>query len=315
MNRRIFILAFAIVTLAFPACRSNSGPGAQKRQRPLVGVSFLTQTHAFYKDLEQAMRAEASVRNLDLVIVACEMDPAKQASQIEDFVTQHVDAMIVAPCDSAAVIPYLARAEQAAIPVFTVDIAARGGTVVSHIASDNLGGGRLAAQTLARLIGDRGEVIIIDHPEVASVQDRTRGFEEEMKGHPGVTIVGHPSASGQRAKAMAVMEDMLQAHRNLKGVFAINDDSALGAVSVLDAARRTDIVVVGFDATAEAQDAIRKGGVLKADIAQHPIEIGKTTIDLVARRLAGEQVPTQVAVPVSVVDAASLSAAPSQSRE
>jgi ribose transport system substrate-binding protein len=243
------------------------------------------------------------------------MDPAKQASQIEDFVAQHVDAMIVAPCDSSAVIPYLARAEQAAIPVFTVDIAARGGAVVSHIASDNLAGGRLAAQTLARLIGERGEVIIIDHPEVASVQDRTRGFEEEMKGHAGVTIVGHPSASGQRAKAMAVMEDMLQANRNLRGVFAINDDSALGALSVLEAAKRTDIVIVGFDATAEAQDAIRRGSVLKADIAQHPIEIGKTTIDLVARRLAGEQVPPQVAVSVSVVDAASLSAGPIRPRE
>jgi len=315
MNHRLFSSLVVIATLTSPACGKGPGSTPAKRQRPLIGVSFLTQTHAFYKDLEQAMRAEASARNLDLLVVACEMDPAKQASQIEDFVTQHVDAMIVAPCDSAAVIPYLARAEQAQIPVFTVDIAAHGGTVVSHVASDNLGGGRLAAQTLARLIGDRGDVIIIDHPEVASVQDRTRGFEEEMKGHPGVTIVGRPSASGQRAKAMSVMEVMLQANRNLKGVFAINDDSALGAVSVLDAAKRTDIVVVGFDATAEAQAAIRNGSMLKADIAQHPLEIGKTTIELVARRLAGEKVPAQIAVPVSVVDQASLGGLPARSRQ
>lgn len=315
MNHRLFSLLVVLATLASPACRNNPGSTPPKRQRPLVGVSFLTQTHAFYKDLEQAMRAEASARNLDLLVVACEMDPAKQASQIEDFVTQQVDAMIVAPCDSAAVIPYLARAEQAHIPVFTVDIAARGGTVVSHIASDNLAGGRLAAQTLARLIGDRGDVLIIDHPEVASVQDRTRGFEEEMKSHPGVRIVGRPSASGQRAKAMAVMEDMLQANAHLRGVFAINDDSALGAVSVLDAAKRSDIVVVGFDATAEAQVVIRNGSVLKADIAQHPLEIGKTAIELVARRLAGEKVPPLVAVPVSVVDQASLSGQPARLRE
>jgi ribose transport system substrate-binding protein len=165
------------------------------------------------------------------------------------------------------------------------------------------------------LIGDRGDVLIIDHPEVASVQDRTRGFEEEIKQRPNVTIVGRPSASGQRAKAMAVMEDMLQAHRNLRGVFAINDDSALGALAVLEAARRTDIVVVGFDATAEAQDAIRRGSALKADIAQHPVEIGKRTIELVAKRLAGEQVPPNVPVPVSVVDAASLAAPSSAARE
>jgi ribose transport system substrate-binding protein len=302
-----------IAALLLPAlmggCRSTSRTANGHRSRPLVGVSFLTETHAFYKDLEQAMRSEAAAKGMDLVIVACEMDPAKQASQVEDFITQHVDAMIIAPCDSSAIVPYLARAADAHIPVFTVDIAAHGGPVVAHVASDNVAGGRMAAATLARLIGDQGDVIIIDHPEVASVQDRTRGFEEELKQHPNVHVVDQPSASGQRAKAMSVMEDMLQAHRGLRGVFAINDDTALGVQSVLDAAGRRDVVVVGFDATDEAKKAIAAGGVLKADIAQHPLEIGKTVIDTVARSFAGEQVPPVIAVPVSVVDAASLSAA------
>ena len=101
--------------------------------------------------------------------------------------------------------------------------------------------------------------MIIDHPTVASVQDRVRGFEEEMQHHPQITIVGRPSGSGQRAKAMAVMEDMLQAHRDLNGVFGINDDSALGAAAVIEAAGRKDIVVVGYDATPEAQAAICAG--------------------------------------------------------
>jgi ribose transport system substrate-binding protein len=274
----------------------------------VVGMALLTQTHDFYKDLEQAAREEAAARNLELSIVACEMDPAKQAAQLEDFVTQGVAAIVVAPCDSDAIGPHLANVERAGIPVFTADIAARSGKVVSHVASDNEKGGRLAAQVLAKLLDGRGNVLIIDHPTVASVQDRVKGFQEELKNHPGITVVGRPAAEGQRARAMAVMEDMLQAHRDLKGVFGINDDSALGATAVLEAAGRTDVVVVGFDATPEAVEAIRKGGPLKADIAQDPTTIGRTVIELVDRHLKGESVPAIVPVEVRVVDASTLPA-------
>jgi ribose transport system substrate-binding protein len=271
-----------------------------------VGVALLTQTHAFYKELEDALHREAAIRNLDLAVVSCEMDPARQASQIEDFVTQRVDAILAAPCDSTAIVPYLDRATSAGIPVFTADIAARGGSIVSHVASDNLGGGRLAAATLAERLGGQGDVIVIDHPEVASVQDRTRGFDEEMARHPGIRVVARPSASGQRARAMAVMEDMLQAHRTLRGVFAINDDSALGALSVLEAAKRADVVIVGFDATSEAREAIKRGSALKADVAQHPTEIGLTAIRAIADHLAKRPVEKVIAVPVSLVTAETL---------
>jgi ribose transport system substrate-binding protein len=94
---------------------------------------------------------------------------------------------------------------------------------------------------------------------------------------------------------------MLQAHRNLKGVFAINDDSALGALAVLEAASRTDIAIVGYDATPEAQAAIKKGGPLKADVIQHPKVIGRTVMQLVARHLAGEAVPPLTAIDVGIV--------------
>ena len=299
-------LFIVLASCLLAGCREASRGSGTARARPLVGVSLLTQTHAFYKSLEDALRSEAQARNLDLTVVACEMDPAKQAAQIEDFITQRVDAMLIAPCDSSAVLPYLTAAETAKIPVFTVDIAARGGNVISHIASDNVEGGRLAARALAGLIGGKGDVVIIDHPEVASVQDRVQGFEEAIKAFPDVKVVARPSASGQRARAMAVMEDMLQAHRSLKGVFGINDDSALGALAVLEAARRTDVAIVGFDATDEAQAAIRRTSMLKADVAQHPVEIGKTSIDAIARHLAGQTVERVVAVPVSVVTAETL---------
>jgi ribose transport system substrate-binding protein len=307
-NPAVFLLAGLVLFIVFimftMAGCDRGGRGASKR--PVVGVSLLTETHAFYKELEDGLREEAGARNLDLVIVACEMDPAKQAAQIEDFVAQRVSAILVAPCDSSAIGAHLSGPERAGIPVFSADIAVRTGHVVSHVASDNVQGGRLAAQTMAKLLGDKGRVLIIDQPEVASVQDRVRGFDEEMKAHPLITIVGRPSGSGQRARAMAVMEDMLQAHRDLNGVFGINDDSALGATSVLEAAGRKDIVVIGYDATSEAQAAIKRGGPLKADVVQYPRKIGKTAIEIIARHLAGEKVPPLVAVDVGVVDAAAL---------
>ncbi len=296
MLRRVLTLSLAALSLA--SC--SSGPDSTGASRPVVGVSLLTQTHAFFKDLEDGLRQEAATRGLDVVIVACEMDPARQAAQIEDFVAQRVSAILLAPCDSDAVVPHLSGPEAAGIPVFTADIAARGGKIVSHVASDNVQGGRLAAQALAKYIGGRGDVLIIDHPVVASVQDRVRGFEEEMKNHPGIRIVGKPSSDGQRARAMAVMEDMLQAHPTLKGVFGINDDSALGATAVLDAAGRRDIAVIGYDASEEAQRAIESGGPLKADVVQNPRQIGATAIEMIARHLAGEEVPAVVPIEVGL---------------
>ena len=195
------------------------------------------------------MRKEAAARGIDLIVTSCEMDPAKQASQIEDFVAQKVSAILAAPCDSDAIGANLSGPEKAGIPVFTADIAAHGGKIVSHVASDNVQGGRLAGQALAKYLGGKGKVLIIDHPTVASVQDRVKGFLEEIQKHPEITVVGRPSSDGQRAKAMAVMEDMLQAHRDLKGVFGINDDSALGATAVLEAAGRKDVTVKTFKDT------------------------------------------------------------------
>jgi ribose transport system substrate-binding protein len=302
----------ALILGVFVVCAAGCGrtdEGRSATTRRVVGMALLTQTHDFYKDLEQAAREEAKSRNLELSIVACEMDPAKQAAQLEDFVTQGVVAIVVAPCDSDAIGPHLDGIERAGIPVFTADIAARRGKVVAHVASDNEKGGRLAASTLAQLLGGRGDVLIIDHPTVASVQDRVKGFQEELQKFPDMKIVGRPTADGQRARAMAAMEDMLQAHPTLKGVFGINDDSALGATAVLEAAGRKDIAVVGFDATPQAIAAIKTGGPLKADIAQDPKTIGRSVIELVDRHLKGERVPGVVSVPVTVVDAVTLAAA------
>lgn len=281
--------------LAAAACRRESG-------RPVIAVTLLTQTHPFYRDLEDGLREEAAKRQLELRVQSSEFNPATQATQIEDFVASRVQAIVVCPSDSATVGRTLAVAERAGIPVFTADIAAHSGKVVSHIASDNVRGGRLAAQALAAFMGGQGDMIIIDHPVVASAQDRVRGFEEEIRKYPQVRIVAKPVADGQRAKALAVMEDMLQAHPRLKGVFGVNDDSALGALSAVEKSGREGIVIVGYDANPDARAAIARGSALKADVVQNPKEMGRKAIETVARHLAGEPVPSFIPIEVGVVD-------------
>jgi ribose transport system substrate-binding protein len=271
-----------------------------------IGVTLLTQTHDFFKDLEEGLREEAQKHGFDLIIQAAEFDPTIQARQLEDFVTQNVDAIIVCPCDSDAVAASLRPAAEANIPVFTADIAAKGAKVVSHIASDNEQGGRLAGEAMAKLLNGKGKVLVIDHPTVSSVQDRTRGFEEALKKHPGITIVDKPSADGQRAKAQAVMEDALTTHGDLAGVFGINDDSALGALRAVEAAGRKDLVILGYDATPEARAAISRGSALKADVIQYPRQIGARTVATIARYFKGETVEALIPVDVGIVDAAAL---------
>jgi ribose transport system substrate-binding protein len=290
---RPIIAAFACAALA---------AGCGQSGRKVVGVTLLTATDSFYKTLDASIREEAAAKGLDVVVVACEFDPAKQASQVEDFIARRVAAILAAPCDSDAIVPALAGAERAGIPVFTADIAAHGAKIVSHVASDNVQGGRLAAQALAGFMNGKGEVLVIDQPTVASVQDRVKGFEEGLKAYPGITIVAKLSSEGQRAKAAQIMEDTLQAHHNVSGVFAINDNLALGAVGVIEAAGRKDIVVVGYDASDEAQAAIKKGGPLKASVIQYPQQIGRAAIDVIAEHLAGQSVPAIKAVDVGIWD-------------
>jgi ribose transport system substrate-binding protein len=293
--------------LAFLSAAALGGCGSEPTAGGrVIGVSLLTQSHAFFKDLEAGLREEASRHGYRLIVQSAEFDPATQTRQLEDFVTRKVDAIVLSPCDSDTVASSLVDARDAGIPVFTADIAAKGARVVSHVASDNLQGGRLAGEAMARFLGGKGKVLVLDHPTVSSVQDRTRGFEEALRGHPGITVVGKPSGEGQRAKAQALMEDALTTHADLAGVFGINDDSALGALRAAEASGRGDVVIIGYDATPEAQEAIRRGSALRADVVQYPKKIGVGTIAAIARHFAGESVPPIQPVEVGLVDRASL---------
>jgi ribose transport system substrate-binding protein len=254
----------------------------------------------FYQQMEAGMQAQAKKYNYRLLFVDANRDSAKQQSQVEDFISKKVDAIVLTPFDSQAIGSAIAEANNANIPVFTADIAStsKQGKVVAHVASDNVQGGEQAGMLICKATGGSGDVAILDEPEVTSVQDRVKGFKMALAQHcPNVKVVADVDSGGTRDKANSDMGDILQAHKNLKGVFGINDDSALGAVTAIRAAALSNIAVVGYDATAEARTAIANGQMY-GDAVQHPDVIGKDTIDAIHDYFSGKSVPAKVSVTV-----------------
>lgn len=291
-------LILCALSLLLASCQRTEQHAATKT----IGVSLLARTHIFYKDLEDGLKEEAAKHKFELIVTSAEFDLGKQLSQIEDFVTQKVDAIIVCPIDSKGIGPGIKKANEAMIPVFTADIAAQEGEVVSHIASDNVAGGRLAGEYMGRLLGGKGKVVIINHPIVTSVLDRVQGFREGLAAFPDITIIADVSGQGVREKSLEVTADVLQAHRQLDGIFGINDDSALGALDAVQQFKRTNVVIIGYDATPPACDAIMKESALKADVIQYPKKIGTTTIASIQKHFSGVSVPKVIPVEVGIID-------------
>ncbi|WP_164928612.1 substrate-binding domain-containing protein [Gloeobacter violaceus] len=301
--RRFWWLA-ALCALVLGACAQNGSEGGN---RPVVGVSLLTRQDAFYRELERGLKEEAAKQKLTVRLDAGEFDLARQQGQLENYTVQKVAAIVVCPTDSQGIGPAIARANQADIPVFTADIRAKEGAVVSHIASDNVAGGRLAGEYAAKRLNGRGQVAIIDQPYIQSVIERVRGFEEALKPYPNIRVVARLTGDGVRDRSLKAAEDLLQSQRKLDAVFAVNDESAFGVVSAIEAAGRKGIFVMGYDASEEARKLIAGGkSPLQADIAQDPYRIGQETIRAVATHLAGQPVEPVIPVPVRLVDKAAL---------
>lgn len=302
MKSAAILLAAALLAAAFSSC-GRQEPAAVKTT---IGVTLQTRAHVFYKDLEEGLRKAAERHGYELILTAGEFDLGKQSAQIEDFITRKVDAIVVVPVDSRGIGPAIRKANEARIPVFTSDIAAQEGEVVCHIASDNVAGGRLAGEFIAKALGGKGTLAIIGQPTVTSVMDRVQGFREAVAKHPGMSVVTEVNGEGVRDKAMQAASDVLQANPGLAGIFGINDDSALGSLDAVRQFKRDNIVIVGYDATPPAVDAIRKGTALKADVVQYPDRIGANTIERISDFFAGKPVPKVDPVEVGIVDISTL---------
>jgi ribose transport system substrate-binding protein len=306
--KRAKLFLLAVLTVACTAaCGKHDDAGETSSARPLIGVSLLTMANPFFKDMGQTIEETANAHGYEVIITAGEFDPAKQQNQVSDFIVKKVAAILLCPTDSKAIGTSIAKANEAGIPVFTADIAclAEGANVVSHIATDNYQAGRLAAQAIIEALNGDGKVGIIGHPEVESAFVRVKGFEDEVKqqkGKNGVTIeiVAKLAGSGVKDKSFKAAEDMLQAQPDLKGIFAVNDPTALGAVAAIEKAGKAGkIKVVGIDGQPEGLQAIKEGKIY-ADVIQHPDEIGKRAVETIVKYMAGEQVPPAILIAANI---------------
>ena len=317
MKRRFLFPALLLVmALIVSACAAPPPPQAAPAEEAMpaeggeitLGLALSTLNNPFFVDLRDGAQTAADAAGVKLVVVDAQDDPGKQASAIEDLIQSKVSALLINPTDADAIVPSIEAANEAGIPVFTVDRSAAGGEVVSHIASDNVAGGRMAAEFLCNALGGEGKVVELEGiPGTSAARDRGKGFNEYMSENcPGIEIVARQTANFNRAEGLTVFENILQAQPEIDGVFAHNDEMILGAIEAAEAAGRADeIVFVGFDAIDDAIQAIKEGK-LAATVAQQPAEMGRLAVETAVKYLNGEDVPEYIPVDLALVTAETL---------
>lgn len=258
-----------------------------------IGASLLTQQHPFYIELADAMKAEATAKNVKLEVAIANQDLNKQLADVEDFIVKGVDVIVLSPVDSKGVKAVIEKAQKAGIKVITVDVPANGVKVTSYIGTDNYTGGVKAGELMAKELGDKGKVAIIDYPTVQSVVNRIDGFKKAIGEHKDIQIVAQQTGI-TRAEALAAAQNMLQANPDIQGIFGFGDDAALAAaVAVKSAGLESQVKVIGFDGMEEARKAVDTNPVMVGVIQQFPGEMGKRAVDTAIDVIAGKDVPAE----------------------
>lgn len=291
MKKALALVAVLLLILAVPAWA----------QKCTMGMVVSTLNNPFFVTLKEGAESVAEKHDVKLIVYDAQDDSARMTSSMEDLIQKKVDVILVNPTDADAVVPSIMKANQAEIPVLTIDRGASGGEVVCHIASDNVAGGRMAGNYLGELLENRGKVVeLVGIPGTSAARDRGKGFNEVMKEFPDITIVASQTADFNRDKGLKVFENILQAQPEIDGVFAHNDEMILGAIAAAEAAGRDGIVFVGFDAIDDAVNAVEDGR-LAATVAQQPRIMGELAVEKGLAHFMGEDLPEFIPVPLKLV--------------
>lgn len=285
---------------ATPAPASFGTPAPGSGEGFTIALSLSTLGNPFFVTLRDGAQAAADQAGAQLLIADAQNDAAKQQNDIQTFVAQQVDAILVNPVDSDAVVPAVELANEAAIPIIALDRAANGGELVTTIASDNVLGGQLAAQEMLRLVESGSSVELQGIPGTSAARERGEGFDTTMESQTAVTIAARQPANFDRAQGLNVMQNLLQANPDIRGVFAQNEEMALGAVQALGDRAGSEVVVIGFDAIPDALAAIQ-AGQMNATVAQQPALMGQLGVAAALRAINDEPVPATIPVEVRLV--------------
>ncbi|MEV0633431.1 substrate-binding domain-containing protein [Streptomyces sp. NPDC050619] len=291
----------AVVTVAIVGATSFLHNGNSSSSTPKMGLSLSTLNNPFFVQIRAGAQAEAKKLGVDLTVTDAQNDASQQANQLQNFTSSGLGAIIVNPVDSDAAGPSVRAADKAKIPVIAVDRVVNKATTDTLVASDNVKGGELSAKTIADKLGGKGKIVILQgQAGTSAARERAEGFANGLKAYPGIQVVAQQPADFDRTKGLDVMSNLLQAHPDVQGVIAANDEMALGAIKALGSKAGKSVSVVGFDGTPDGLTAV-KDGTLYASVAQQPTQLGRIAVDNALRALEGKKVEETVKVPVKVV--------------
>ena len=295
MKKILSILMASVLTLGLTTGCSRAG-----NDEPKIGLIVSTLNNPFFVNLKEGAEAKAKELGYELLIMDSQNDPAKEVSNMEDMTSKGADIVLLNPVDSDAAIAAIQVANNLNTPVITLDRVANAGEVVSHIASDNVEGGKMAGKYIVEQLGGEGNIVELEGIAGSSAaRDRGAGFNEGIKGS-NLKVVAKQTADFDRTKGLTVMENILQGNKDIKAVFAHNDEMALGAQKALEDAGMNGIIVVGFDATDDAVKAV-KAGKMAATVAQQPDLIGSLGVETAIKVLNNENVDAFIPVELQLV--------------
>jgi ribose transport system substrate-binding protein len=287
-------LTSVIAMAGFAGCNKAQTGGDKKK----IGMVVSTLNNPFFVSMKDGATKKAKELGYDLVIVDSQNDAAKERSNVEDLLQQGVSVLIINPTDSDAVGNSIQVANNNKVPVLTVDRQANKGEVTAHIASDNVKGGKMAAEFILEKLGGKGNIVELQGiPGASATRDRGKGFHDGIDGKDGVKVVASQSADFDRQKGLNVMENIMQATPQFDAVFAHNDEMALGAVKAL---KDKKVLVVGFDGNDDAKKAV-ESGEMAATIAQQPDLMGSLAVETAVKVIKGEKVEKEIPVDLKLI--------------
>lgn len=294
-------LSVILTGVIFAGCSSTKTPTpSATKENKKIGMVLSTLDNPFFVSIKTGAEKKAKELGYELVVANSANDSTKERSAVDDLVQQGIGLLIINPVDSAAVGNAIAVANDKKIPVITVDRSAATGTVISHIASDNVAGGKMAADFILEKLGGKGNIVELQGiPGASATNDRGKGFHLGVDGKAGVKVVVSQAADFDRQKGLTVMENIIQSTPSFDAVFSHNDEMALGAVKALKAANKK-IIVVGFDGSDDAKKAIDSGD-MAATVAQQPELMGTMAIENAVKALKGETLPKSIPVELTLI--------------
>jgi len=265
-----------------------------------IGASYMTLNNIFFDPMNAGASEAAKKAGAEYIVVDARLDISRQVDGVENLIAQSVSAIILNPVDSDAIVPAVQSANKANIPVFTIDVKSRGGTVTSHITSDNVGAGRLAGEFVAKELPQGSKVGIVDGPPISTFQQRVEGFTKAVAGK--LVIGARQNALQNTPEAFtAITENLITGNPDLKAIFAVNDNAAEAAAAAIESTGRKDVWVVGVDGIPSVVKTIAQNGIIKATVGQQPGQMGRLAVDAALRYLNGEKVPPEIKAPLELV--------------